>query len=98
MTYSKDSFIISSLVVGIVVLALSYILEVNSLSDGQHEIVAQRKQSQELMLSYQDTTKRLSFIHKDQELELLREKFNLEPITAFTLLEPQQSQLSLSPR
>ncbi|MBI3334918.1 MAG: hypothetical protein HY001_00260 [Candidatus Portnoybacteria bacterium] len=95
---AKRHYVISIFTSLIILSALGYVLELNSIQEANASIKEGKKRIKELRLEYQTSLKYSPFGREPLELERLQEEFSLEGVGSFTLLEPSKTQFSLNPR
>lgn len=84
------------LIVALLLLALTYVLEVNRVSEAQAEIKSLRMNFQRLSLDYQEAREKLTSLSVGNDFELLQEELKLIEVKGFSFLEPKPSQFSLN--
>lgn len=89
------TYLATSLVGIVVMLALAYILEINELSEAKAELSDQQSKFKELTLVNQQSIQELSLVKMGKHLERLQEELQLEQVKNFSLIEPKANQLSL---
>lgn len=95
---AKVHYFIFTFTIVILLSALGYVLELNSIQEANASIKEGKKRVKELRIEYQTSLQHSPFSREPLELERLREEFSLEGVGGFTLLEPSKTQFSLNPR
>lgn len=94
----KEQSIIHTLIGGIVILALLYVVEQNAILGDKKMFSHQKTLVKELSLANQEILRGAGVAHLEERLEAVGDVLRLERVKEFSFLEPSPSEFSLTPK
>lgn len=90
--------IIHTLIGGIVILALLYVVEQNAILGDKKMLSYQKTLIKELSIANQEILRGAGLAYLEERLEMVGEALRLERVKEFSFLEPSPSEFSLTPK